>query len=158
MTQTLDLLGPVDWIVVEFPGSKFNGEIAPEIKAAADNGTIRLLDLVILKKQSDDSYEAFEIADLDPSELGALRTYETELATILSAQDVSDIAETIEPGSSAAILVWENTWAAPIASAIRHAGGQLAASGRIPIQAIIAAAEADAEEEAAAGASTEEEQ
>jgi hypothetical protein len=148
VTDSLDLLGPVDWIVVEFPGSKFNGEIAPEIKAAVDSGTIRLLDLVVLKKEEDDSYEAFEIEDLDPSELGALRAYERELATVLSAQDVSDIAETIEPGSSAAILVWENTWAAPIASAIRHAGGQLAASGRIPIQAIIAAAEADAQAEA----------
>jgi hypothetical protein len=144
MPETLDLLGPVDWIVAEFPGSKCNGEIAPEIKAAVDRGTIRLLDLLVLKKEDDGAYEAFEMSDLDPSELGELRAYEAELATVLSAQDVADIAETIEVGSSAAILVWENTWAAPIATAIRHAGGLLVASGRIPIQAIIAAAEEDA--------------
>ena len=155
MAETLDLLGPVDWIVVEFPGSKFNGEVAPEIKAAVDRGTIRLLDLILLKKEEDGSYDAFEIADADPSELGELRALETELAMVLSAQDVDDIAETIDPGSSAAILVWENTWAAPIATSIRHAGGQLVASGRIPIQAIIAAAEADA---AANGTETDDEE
>ena len=159
MTDTLDLLGPVDWIVVEFPGSRFNGEVAPEIKAAIDAGTIRLLDLVVVKKDDDGSYDAFEVADLDPGELGELRAFEAELAPVLSAQDVTDLAETIEAGSSAAILVWENTWAAPIASAIRHSGGQLVASGRIPIQAIIAAAESELESEleSEAGAETGEE-
>lgn len=151
MTATLDLLGPVDWIVVEFPGSKFNGEIAPEIKAAVDAGTIRVLDLIVIKKEPDGSYDALEINDVDPSELGELRAYESDLAMILSAQDVSDLAETIEPGASAAILVWENTWAAPIATAIRHSGGQLVASGRIPIQGIMAALEADAEAETEEG-------
>lgn len=151
MTATLDLLGPVDWIVVEFPGSKFNGEIAPEIKAAVDAGTIRVLDLIVIKKEPDGSYDALEINDVDPSELGELRAYESDLAMILSAQDVSDLAETIEPGASAAILVWENTWAAPIATAIRHSGGQLVASGRIPIQGIMAALEADAEAETEKG-------
>ena len=74
------------------------------------------------------------------------RYAETELAMLLSEQDVADLAETIEPGSSAALLVWENKWAAPFGAAVRHAGGQLVASGRIPIQAVLAAAEADAEE------------
>jgi len=80
------------------------------------------------------------------SEIGELRSYETELAMLLSEQDVADLATTIEPGSSAAVLVWENTWAAPFGAAVRHAGGHLAASGRIPVQAVIAAIEADIEE------------
>jgi hypothetical protein len=139
MTINLDELGPVDWIVVEFPDSKFHGNIAPILKDLVDRGLIRVLDLIFLTKDLDAS-------DTHDSEIGELRAYETELAMLLSEQDVIDLVETIEPGSSAAVLVWENLWAAPFGSAVRHAGGQLAASGRIPIQAVIAAAEADAAE------------
>lgn len=146
MTVNLDELGPVDWIVVEFPGSKLTGEIAPILKDYVDRGLIRILDLLFLKKDGDGNFEAFEALDLDDSEIGELRAYETALAMLLSEQDVVDLAETIEPGSSAAVLVWENLWAAPFGAAVRHAGGHLAASGRIPIQAVIAAIEADAEE------------
>lgn len=146
MTVNLDELGPVDWIVVEFPGSKLTGEIAPILKDYVERGLIRILDLLFLKKDGDGNFEAFEALDLDDSEIGELRAYETALAMLLSEQDVADLAETIEPGSSAAVLVWENLWAAPFGAAVRHAGGHLAASGRIPIQAVIAAIEADAEE------------
>ena len=145
MSQTIDELGPVDWIVVEFPGSKFNGEIAPALRDLVDRGLIRVLDLLILKKDEDGSLEAFELSDLDASEIGELRSYESELAMLLSEDDVTAVAAAIEPGSSAAVLVWENTWAAPFASAVRHSGGQLVASGRIPIQAMLAAIEADDE-------------
>ena len=146
VSVNIDELGPVDWIVVEFPGSKFNGGVAPVLKDYVDRGLIRILDLLILKKDADGSFEAFEISDLDDSEIGELRGYETELAMLLSEQDVIDLAETIEAGSSAAVLVWENLWAAPFGTAVRHAGGQLTASGRIPVQAVIAALEADEEE------------
>ena len=146
MTVNVDELGPVDWIVVEFPGSKLNGEIAPVLKDYVDRGLIRVLDLLFLKKDDDGSFEAFEASDLEDSEIGGLRAYETALAMLLSEQDVADLAEAIEPGSSAAVLVWENLWAAPFGAAVRHAGGQLAASGRIPIQAVLAAIEADAKE------------
>jgi hypothetical protein len=146
MTVNIDELGPVDWIVVEFPGSKLTGEIAPVLKDYVDRGLIRVLDLLFLKKDDDGGFEAFEASDLEDSEIGGLRAYETELAMLLSEQDVADLAEAIEPGSSAAVLVWENVWAAPFGAAVRHAGGQLAASGRIPIQAVLAAIEADAEE------------
>jgi len=142
----VDLLAPVDWIVVEFPGSRFNGEIAPAVADLVERGIIRVLDLLILKKDADGSPDAFELADLNDSEIGQLRSYETELAMLLSEQDVADLVETIEPGSSAAVLVWENLWAAPFGAAVRHAGGQLVASGRIPIQAVIAAIESDEEE------------
>ncbi len=143
MTETVDDLGPVDWVVIEFPGSKLNGEIAPVLKDYVDRKLIKVLDLLFLKKDDDGSFEAFEASDLEDDEIGELRAYETKLAMLLSEQDVLDLAETIEPGSSAAVLVWENTWAAPFATAVRHSGGQLAASGRIPIQALIAAIEAD---------------
>jgi hypothetical protein len=146
MSINFDELGPVDWIVVEFPQSKFNGQIAPILKDLVDRGLIRVLDLIFFTRDLNGGYEVFESSDLDASEVGELRAFETELAMLLSEQDVNDLVETIEPGSSAAVLVWENLWAAPFGSAVRHAGGQLAASGRIPIQAVIAAAEADAAE------------
>ena len=132
MVASPDVLGSVDWIVVEFPGSKFNGEIAPAIQDLVDKGLVRILDLLIIKKDDDGEFEVFEMGDLDDSEIGELRRDEAELAMVLSEQDVTDLAVTIEPGSSAAVLVWENVWAAPVGAAIRHAGGQLVASGRIP--------------------------
>jgi Family of unknown function (DUF6325) len=146
MTENIDELGPVDWIVVEFPGSKFNGEIAPVVQDLVDRGLIKVLDLMMLRKDDAGELEIFELSDLQGGELGELRTAEAELAMVLSEQDVLDIAETIEPGSTAAVLVWENLWAAPFGAAVRHAGGQLVASGRIPIQAVLAAVQADLEE------------
>ena len=145
-TGNVDELGPVDWVVIEFPGSKFNGAIAPALRDLVDRNLIRVLDLLVLKKDSDGSLDAFELSDLDEGELGDLRAYETQLAMLLSEQDVASVAAAIEPGSSAAVLVWENIWAAPFASAARACGGQLVASGRIPIQALLAAIEADEEE------------
>lgn len=144
--ETVDELGPVDWIVVEFPGSKFKGEIAPALDDLAARGIIRVLDLLLIRKDEDGSLEFFELSDLDESEIGTLRLYESALAMLLSEEDVEAVAAAVEPGSTAALLVWENSWAAPFASAVRHAGGQLAASGRIPVQAILAAIEADMEE------------
>jgi uncharacterized membrane protein len=146
VTANIDELGPVDWIVVEFPGTKLTGEIAPILKDYMKRGLIRILDLLFVKKDDDGSFEVFEASDLEESEIGELRGLETELAMVLSEQDITDLAETIQPGSSAALLVWENLWAAPFGSAVRRAGGQLAASGRIPIQAVLAAIEADAGE------------
>jgi len=147
--DAVDELGPVDWIVVEFPGSRFNGQIAPALLDLVERDLIRVLDLLVLKKDADGSLEAFELSDLDEGEIGGLRTYESELAMLLSEEDVTSVAAAIEPGSSAAVLVWENTWAAPFASAVRRSGGQLVASGRIPIQALLAAVEADEKEDAA---------
>ena len=133
--------------MVEFPGSKFNGQIAPALRELVERDLVRVLDLLVLKKDDDGSLEAFELSDLDEGEVGELRTYESELAMLLSEEDVTSLAAAIESGSSAAVLVWENTWAAPFASAVRRSGGQLVASGRIPIQAMLAAVEADEQEE-----------
>jgi hypothetical protein len=143
MTDTIDELGPVDWIVVEFPGSAFNGSIAPELTSLVDRGLVKILDLLILKKDADGALEIAELSDLEDGELGELRAFESELATLLSEDDVIAAAEAIEPGATAALLVWENLWAAPFGASVRHAGGQLVASGRIPVQALAAAIEAD---------------
>ena len=149
MADSLDELGPVDWLVVEFPGPDFgNGQIAPFLEDLVNRELIRVLDMVFLRKTEDGTLETAEISDLDESQLGEVRMAEAELAMVLSEQDVMDLAETIAPGHSAAVLVWENQWAAPFGSAIRKAGGQLVASGRIPTQAVIAAFQADADAEA----------
>ena len=141
--RSLDELGPVDYMVVEFPAgaSNFTGEMAAELLALVDAGTIRLIDVVILTKDEDGTVDATELADI--GELGALQALEAELADLLAAEDVEHLAAAMEPGSTAGVLIWENLWAAPFASAARRAGGQLIANGRIPIQAIIASIEAD---------------
>ena len=144
MTATeVDELGPVDYLVVEFPPVFLTstGEMAAELAALVDAGTIRVLDLVVLVKDEDGSIEGMEIEDLDP--VDELRTAEAELSEILAAEDVANLAAAMEPGTTAGVLVWENTWAAPFASAARRSGGQLIANGRIPIQAILASLEAD---------------
>ena len=139
----VDELGPVDYLVVEFPAGKsnFTGEMASELASLVNAGTVTLLDLLILHKDDDGTIEAFEIDDLD--EVDELRALEGEIAEILAAEDVAHLAEAMENGSTAGVLVWENTWAAPFASAARRSGGQLVATGRIPIQAILASLEAE---------------
>src|SRR3954451_21004411 len=144
MTQTsLDELGPVDYVVVEFTSGKsnFTGEMVTELVALVDAGTIRLIDVLILTKDEDGSVDAIELSDVP--ELGELEALEAELAELLAADDVVNLAAAMDPGSTAGVLIWENLWAAPFASAARRSGGQLIADGRIPIQAIIASIEAD---------------
>jgi hypothetical protein len=141
----LDELGPVDFVIVEFPAgtANFTGEMAEELVRLVDAGTIRLIDVLILTKDEDGAIEAMELSDLD--DLGPLERLEADLAELLAEEDVVNLAAAMEPGSVAGVLVYENLWAAPFASAARRAGGQLIANGRIPIQAIIASLEADAE-------------
>jgi Family of unknown function (DUF6325) len=141
--RSLDELGPVDYLVVEFPAgaSNFTGEMAKELLALVDAGTIRVIDVLILTKDEDGTVEAMELSDIE--ELGPLQAVEAELAELLAAEDVEHLAAAIDPGSTAGVLIWENLWAAPFAAAARRSGGQLIATGRIPIQAIIASIEAD---------------
>jgi hypothetical protein len=144
MTDTpFDELGPVDYVVVEFPvGAKnFTGEMAAELLKLVDAGTIRIVDVLILDKNEDGSVEATELSDVE--QLGEMQSIEAELAELLAADDVDHLAAAMEPGSTAGVLIFENLWAAPFASAARRSGGQLIANGRIPIQAIIASVEAD---------------
>ena len=140
---SLDELGPVDYLVVEFPAgaSRFTGEMVAELRALADSGTVRVIDVLILTKDADGTVEATELSDI--AELGELQAIEAELGELLAAEDVDHLAAAMEPGSTAGVLIWENLWAAPFASAVRRSGGQLIADGRIPIQAIIASIEAE---------------
>ena len=140
----LDQLGPVDYVIVEFPAgaSSFTGEMAAELIALSDAGTIRVIDVLILTKNEDGSVDAAELSDI--GELGPLQALEAQLAELLAEEDVLHLAAAMEPGSVAGVLIWENLWAAPFASAVRRSGGQLIADGRIPIQAIIASIAADA--------------
>lgn len=142
--RSLDELGPVDYVIVEFPAGQqdFTGEGVSELVRLHDAGTIRVMDILILQKGTDGTVMAQELGDLE--ELGELRRLETELVQTLAEEDVDHLAAAMDPGSVAAVLVYENTWAAPFASAMRRAGGRLIANGRIPIQAIIAAVESDA--------------
>jgi hypothetical protein len=141
--RSLDELGPVDYLIVEFPAgaANFTGEIASALVKLHDAGTIRVMDVLILVKDADGTVEARELGEVDDS--GELARLETELAETLAEEDIENLAAAMDPGSVAGVLIYENLWAAPFASAVRHSGGQLIANGRIPIQALIAAVEAD---------------
>ena len=147
MTETLEVnvdeFGPVDYLIVEFPADaqNFTGEMAAELVRLSESGTIRVLDVLLIRKNDDGSIDALEL-DEAPG-LDDLRALEADLAEILAADDVINLAAAMDPGTVAAVLVWENSWAAPFASAARRAGGQLVATGRIPIQAIAASMEAE---------------
>ena len=127
MTEvSLDELGPVDYLMVEFPAgaSGFTGEMAAELRALVDSGTVRVIDVLILTKDAAGTVEATELSDI-----GELRAIEAELGELLAADDVDHLAAAMEPGSTAGVLIWENLWAAPFASAVRRSGGQLIANG-----------------------------
>jgi hypothetical protein len=127
----------------EFPPdtSNFTGEMAAELDKLVSAGTIRVLDLIILTKGADGEIDALEIDDLDDAD--PVRAAEAQLAGLLAEDDILNLAAAMKPGTTAGVLVWENTWAAPFAAAARRSGGELIANGRIPIQAILASIEAD---------------
>ena len=146
-----DVLGPVDYLVVEFPADKanFSGEIAAELTSLVDRKLVRVLDLLLLRKDLDGSVEVAELHEVDESDVGELRALEADLALLLAEEDVEAIGAALEPGSIAGVLVYENSWAGPFGAAVRRAGGQLVANGRIPTQALLAAIEAETDEEGA---------
>ncbi len=147
MSDTDTDLGPIDYLVVEFPAGEqhFTGAMIDELTSLVDNGTVRVLDLVILGKADDGSVEVHEFEDLGDRD--SLAAFEGQLAEVLALEDVELLAEVMEPGSVAGVLVWENTWAAPFAVAARESGGQLIASGRIPTQALVSAMQSANEED-----------
>jgi hypothetical protein len=137
----IDEMGPVDYVVVEWPGRQPNGEAVPHLIELVDRGLIRILDLAFVAKGEDGSVAAVEIADLG-EQVAEFALFAEASSGLLSDEDVGEAAGALEPGTSAAVLVYENRWAAPFAAAVRRSGGQLVASGRIPIQEIEAALDA----------------
>jgi len=139
--EQLDEMGPIDYILVEWPGRQPNGEVAPHLVDLVDRGLIRILDLAFIAKDEDGTVRGLEIADVG-GEVAELSVFEGASSGLLSDEDVEEAGVAMEPGASAALLVFENAWAAPFATAVRRSGGQLAASGRIPVQAVLAALDA----------------
>ena len=141
-SDDLDSMGPIDWVVVEFPGSRMTGEGLPLLVDLVDRGIIRILDLVFVRKETDGSIIGMEIADFDQDGQLDLAVFEGVSSGLLDEEDIAEAGGVLEPGSSAGIIVYENTWAGPFAAALRRGGGQMVASGRIPVQAVLAALEA----------------
>lgn len=143
----LEEMGPVDYLVIEFPGSQMTGEGLPLLVDLVDRGIIRLLDLTFVKKELDGSVRGVTIADLDEDGKLDLAVFEGASSGLLGQDDIEEASGALEPGSSAALLIYENTWAAPLATALRRGGAQLVAGGRIPVQAILAALDAAEQDE-----------
>jgi Family of unknown function (DUF6325) len=138
----LEEMGPVDYVVLEWPKQQPVGDAVPLILDAVDRGIIRILDVALLAKDSDGSVATLDLGALNGGGAGGFADFEGASSGLLGEDDLEEAAAALEPGTSAAVLVWENRWAAPIAVALRRSGGQLVASGRIPIQAILAALDA----------------
>ncbi|MGQ4350680.1 DUF6325 family protein [Streptomyces sp. SAS_275] len=132
-------MGPIDYVVIEFPGSRMTGEGLPLLVDLVDRGLIRILDLLFVKKDEDGSVVGLEIADLTGDGALDLAVFEGASSGLLGEDDIAEAGQALEPGNSAGILVYENLWAAPFATALRRGGAQMVASGRIPVPAVLAA-------------------
>ena len=135
-------IGPIDFLLIEFPGSRFRGEIAPEFARLVDQGLIRILELTVITKSPDGSIAAIDVAQTDHPGAEALAPLATGTLGLLDDDDIATAAAALEPGSSAGLLVWENLWAIPTVNAVRRAGGEVVAAGRIPVEDLIEALEA----------------
>jgi hypothetical protein len=139
--ELLEEMGPIDYVVLEWPGRQPRGEVAPMIIDLVDRGLIRVLDVALMVKGDDGSVAAIDLAELD-ADGGEFAAFEGASSGLLTQADLEDAATALQPGTSAAVMVWENRWVAPVAVALRRSGGQLVASGRISIQALLASLEA----------------
>jgi hypothetical protein len=135
-------LGPIDYLVLEFPGSRMTGEAFPLLVDLVDRGIVRILDLVFVSKGEDGSVVGLEIADIDGDGQLDLAVFEGVSSGLIGKEDIDEAGSVLQPGSSAGIIVYENSWAGPFAAAVRRGGGQMVASGRIPVEEVIAAVEA----------------
>ena len=140
--EQLEEMGPIDYVVLEWPREQPVGDAAPLILDAVDRGIIRILDIAVLAKDSDGTIATLEFGALNGDDARGLAAFEGASSGLIGEDDLEEAARVLEPGTAAAVIVWENRWAAPIATALRRSGGQLVASGRIPVQAILAALDA----------------
>jgi hypothetical protein len=147
----LDQMGPIDYLVVAFPTDQMTGEAFPHLVDLVDRGIIRILDLAFIRKAEDGSVTTLTQVDLDRMKVLEAALFEGAASGLLGADDIADAATAMDPGTAAGVLVYENVWATPFARALRRSGGQLVASGHIPVQALVAALDAM---EAAEGGNT----
>ncbi|MBD7982306.1 MULTISPECIES: DUF6325 family protein [Oerskovia] len=134
--------GPIDYLIVEFPSEAMTGEAFPLLVDLVDRGIVRVLDLLVLRKEDDGTVTGLELDELADGTTG-LEIFAGAVSGLLGHEDLVEAAQAVEPGRTAAVLVYENVWAAPFATALRRGGAQLVAGGRIPVQAVLAALEAD---------------
>lgn len=142
MADNLDQMGPSDYLVVEFPGNRMTGEAFPLLVDLVERGLVRVLDLVFVRKDIDGSVTGLELSDLNGDGELDLSVFEGASSGLIGEDDIQEAGEVLQPGSSAGILIYENVWVAPFAAAVRRSSGQLVASGRIPVQAVLSALDA----------------
>jgi hypothetical protein len=140
--HNLEDMGPVDYVLIEFPDGQPKGQAAPLLLDLVDRGVIRILDLMFISKDKDGTTTAMEVADIDADGTPDFMVFEGARSGLLGEEDKDEASNAMEPGTAALLIVFENRWAAPFAKAMREAGGQLVAFGRIPIQALLASLEA----------------
>jgi hypothetical protein len=140
MTEATEI-GPVEYLVVAFPGNEFRGEIAPALADLVEAGTIRIIDVAFASKSESGEVAAFELSDLDPAVRQGLENLGATSAGLFNEDDLMAAAEELDPNSSAALLVWENVWARPVAKAIEAAGGVVYDYDRVPHEVVVAARE-----------------
>lgn len=149
MSDELDSMGPVDYLVVEFPDARLARETLPSLVDLVDRGVVRVLDLVFVRKEADESVVAVELADFDQDGRLDLRVLDGASSGLLTSDDITEVGAVLNPGTAAAVVLYENTWAAPFVSALHKAGAELVASGRIPVPALLEALDAAEAAEAA---------
>ncbi|MEV8454067.1 DUF6325 family protein [Streptomyces sp. NPDC052095] len=142
MSSETDETGPVDYLVVEFPGNRMTGEGLPLLVDLVDRGIIRILDLVFVRKDRDGTVTGVELAELTEDGHDGLAVFEGVSSGLVGRDDIDEVGAVLEPGSAAGIVVYENTWAGPFAAALRRSGGRIVAGGRIPLQEVLASLEA----------------
>jgi hypothetical protein len=139
MTEDIETMGPIDYLIIEFPGNKMTGEGIPLLLDLVEKGTIRIIDLAYFRKDLDGTTTAIKIEDLDEDGAALFEVFEGAASGLLDNEDFAEAANAVEPGNSAGIIIYENRWAAPLATAWRQGGAQVVAYGRIPVPAMLAA-------------------
>jgi hypothetical protein len=142
VSDAAEVIGPIDFVVIEFPGDKFTGEIGAALLDLVDNGTVRIYDLLIVRKEADGTFSGVELADFGADDVGGLTVFAGARSGLLGDEDAAAAADALEPGTTAALIVYENTWAIPFVAAARRAGGEMVATARIPAQDVMDALDA----------------
>ncbi|GAA2444571.1 hypothetical protein GCM10010433_52390 [Streptomyces pulveraceus] len=142
MSSETDETGPIDYLVVEFPGNRMTGEGLPLLVDLVDRGIIRILDLVFVRKDQDGTVTGVELSELTGDGHDELAVFEGVSSGLLGRDDIDEVSAVLEPGSAAGIVIYENAWAGPFAAALRRSGGRLVAGGRIPVQELLASLDA----------------